>query len=147
MEHIGSLLRAYIERSGCTIYGIAKKAGCNRTTLQKVLSNDRRPSQELVLSLLPFLRLTPSEQTKLLSLLERQACGDRLYEQRRLIARLLSESSAGISLSSLYPPHFHIPCSFRSVPGFGTFRPCSGGREYGAHPGTPGRHPALKRAV
>lgn len=104
MEHIGSLLRAYIERSGCTIYGIAKKAGCNRTTLQKVLSNDRRPSQELVLSLLPFLRLTPSEQTKLLSLLERQACGDRLYEQRRLIARLLSESSAGISLSSLYPP-------------------------------------------
>lgn len=104
MEHIGSLLRAYIERSGYTIYGIAKKAGCNRTTLQKVLTEDRRPGKELILALLPFLRLTPPERTELLSILERQASGERLYQQRRLICRLLSDSSVGASRFSLCPP-------------------------------------------
>lgn len=104
MEHIGGLLRAYIERSGYTIYGIAKKAGCNRTTLQKVLTEDRRPGKDLILALLPFLRLTPPERAELLSSLERQASGERLYQQRRLICRLLSDSSVGAASFPLCPP-------------------------------------------
>lgn len=61
MNTFGDLLRKYIERSGKSIYSIAKLSGVNRCTLQKVLSGDRLPSPGLIMSILPYLILSEPE--------------------------------------------------------------------------------------
>ena len=99
MKNFGDLLRTYIEKSGYSIYGLAKKADINRTTLQKILSGDRTPSSAILNKLLPFLKLTPAENDELFSLIEKMETGEELYTQRRLIKNML-ESYPHVSAGS-----------------------------------------------
>lgn len=92
MRHLGPMLRAYIGRSGYTIYGIAKKSGVNRTTLQKVLSEERQPSEDMICRLLPFLKLSAGEQEDLLTALEIFQSGEAVCQKRRYIRSLLSSA-------------------------------------------------------
>ena len=47
MNTIQELLKHYIESDGYTVYSISQQSGINRTTLQKVLSKQRKISKEL----------------------------------------------------------------------------------------------------
>ena len=67
MKSFGKMLRGFIENSGYTIYGIAQKANINRTTLQKLLSDERKPTADQVRKLRPFLKLTRSNLICLLN--------------------------------------------------------------------------------
>lgn len=89
MNRLGKLLRDSIESSGYTIYGVAKKADINRTTLQKVLSGDRPVSKELLSRLVPILKLSPAEEEDIRNMLEISEDGENLYSQRRYIKAML----------------------------------------------------------
>lgn len=93
MENLGNLIRTYIKRSGYNNYSIAKMAGVNRTTLQKVLTGERRPSGDFIKRLLPLLKLTPSEMDELFSLLEMAQTGKPLYMRRQFIQNMLVSAS------------------------------------------------------
>lgn len=93
MKNFGKLLRTYIERSGYTNYGIAQKANVNRTTLQKILANERIPSQEFMDRIFPLLKLTPEESCELLSVFEIMQTGESLFAQRRSIKQMLESIS------------------------------------------------------
>ena len=99
MQSLGKILRNSIENSGYTIYSAASKAGINRTTLQKILSDDRSASQELLSQLLPILRLSPSEIKNILDLFEISHDGENLYHQRRFIKTMI-ESLSTFELTS-----------------------------------------------
>ena len=94
MKSLGKMLRSSIENSGYTIYSAANKAGINRTTLQKILSDDRSASQELLSQLLPILKLSPSEVKNILDLFEISQDGESIYRQRRYIKRMLESLSS-----------------------------------------------------
>ena len=64
MKSLGNLLRKYISENGLTIYKAASLAGVNRTTLQKVLSDERNASEELIQKLLSVLKLSPAEKAE-----------------------------------------------------------------------------------
>lgn len=96
MNHFGTLLRTYIKRSGYSNYGIAKKTGINRTTLQKVLTGERSPSARLVECLLPCLQLTAEENDELLSLFETYRSGDDIHLARHAIRRMLESVSEAV---------------------------------------------------
>lgn len=93
MKSFGKLLRQYIEKSGYTIYGIAQKSNVNRTTLQKVLSDERSASARLVKNIRPFLKLTPAESMELDAAFEILQIGEELFEQRKHIKSLLENIS------------------------------------------------------
>lgn len=93
MKSLGILLRNAIEKSGYTIYRAANISGINRTTLQKVLSDDRSASQELLDQLLPILKLSPSEEKDIHDLFEMSQYGETLYHQRRYIKEILESMS------------------------------------------------------
>lgn len=93
MKQIDKLLRKYIKRSGYTIYGIAKTSGVNRSTLQKILLENRKPSRILIDRLMPFLNLSPEEESEILSIMEIMNTGETLYHQRLYIRKLLEHTS------------------------------------------------------
>lgn len=93
MNSFGKLLRRYIEKSGYSIYGIAQKSNINRTTLQKVLADERTPSQDMIQHLRPFLKLTPIESAELDEAFEMIQIGEEVFKQRRQIKRLLENVS------------------------------------------------------
>ncbi len=88
MKSFGRLLRTYIERSGYTNYGIAQKAAVNRTTLQKVLADERTPSPEFMKHILPLLKLTPEESYNFMSVFEMLQTGETLFSQRQYIKQI-----------------------------------------------------------
>lgn len=61
MQSIQELLKKHIEKSGYTIYSISYCSKINRTTLTKILSGQRKLSQDILDKLLPFLQLTPND--------------------------------------------------------------------------------------
>ena len=93
MKSFGKMLRGFIENSGYTIYGIAQKANINRTTLQKLLSDERKPTADQVRKLRPFLKLTPAETIEFDMSFELIQVGEELFEQRTLIKQLLENIS------------------------------------------------------
>lgn len=88
MKSFGRLLRTYIERSGYTNYGIAQKEAVNRTTLQKVLADERTPSPEFMKHILPLLKLTPEESYNFMSVFEMLQTGETLFSQRQYIKQI-----------------------------------------------------------
>lgn len=93
MKTLDTLLRYYIERSGYTIYGIAKIADVKRSTLQKILTENRKPSEELIQKLIPFLKLSPDEKEELMRMTEILNVGEELFEQRQFIKKLLEHTA------------------------------------------------------
>lgn len=99
MNSFGNLLRIFIEKSGYTNYKIAQKASVNRTTLQKVLSGERKPSDVIYNKILPFLKLTPLEKAQLSEAFEICQIGNDIFEKRTYVRKLL-EKIPDISVSS-----------------------------------------------
>ncbi|WP_270810894.1 helix-turn-helix domain-containing protein [Hungatella effluvii] len=93
MRTLDTLLRYYIERSGYTIYGIAKIADVKRSTLQKVLTENRKPSRELIEKLIPYLKLSPDEKDDLMEITEILNVGEEVFYQRQFIRRLLEHTA------------------------------------------------------
>lgn len=91
MNNFGDLLRIFIEKSGYTNYKIAQKASINRTTLQKVLSGDRKPSDAIYNKILPFLKLTPLEKNQLSEAFEICQIGNDVFEKRTYVRKLLEK--------------------------------------------------------
>lgn len=95
MKSLGKLLRKYINDSGYTIYNVANRANINRTTLQKVLSDDRSASEDLINKLLPVLKLSPAEEAEVKKAFEIRKSGESLYRQRAYIKEMI-ESTASL---------------------------------------------------
>lgn len=111
MKEIGDLLRTYIEQSGYTIYGISKAAGINRSTLQKVLLENRKPSDQLIQLLLPLLKLSPEEKQELLTTVEFMNCGKELYTQRLYIKEMLEHTADILYGNNVPSVRFHSTAS------------------------------------
>lgn len=62
MNTIQELLKKYIETNGYTIYSISKQSGINRTTLQKILSGQRKITKDIYDRLLPYFALSPIDK-------------------------------------------------------------------------------------
>lgn len=105
MNNFGDLLRIFIEKSGYTNYKIAQKASINRTTLQKILSGERKPSDTIYNKILPFLKLTPFEKAQLSEAFDICLIGNDIFERRNYVRRLL-ERIPDISVSSSGGPAF-----------------------------------------
>lgn len=95
MKSLGGLLRKYINENGYTIYNVANRANINRTTLQKVLSDDRSASDDLINKLLPVLKLSPAEEAEVKKAFEISKSGETLYKQRLYIKEMI-ESMASL---------------------------------------------------
>lgn len=93
MRTLDTLLRYYIERSGYTIYGIAKIADVKRSTLQKVLTENRKPSRELIEKLIPYLKLSRDEKDNLMEITEILSVGEEAFYQRQFIKKLLEHTA------------------------------------------------------
>lgn len=93
MKLAEELLRQYIERSGYTIYSIAKAADINRSTLQKALSGDRTLSIDILERLYPYLKLTQNERSELLKIIDIKQNGMQLHEQREFIRDMVEHIS------------------------------------------------------
>lgn len=91
MNSFGNLLRIFIEKSGYTNYKIAQKASVNRTTLQKILSGERKPSDTIYNRILPFLKLTPLEKAQLSEAFEICLIGNDIFERRTYVRKLLEK--------------------------------------------------------
>lgn len=114
MRKLGDLLRIYINNSGHTVYKVAGKATLNRTTLQKVLSGERSATDKLLQKLIPHLKLSPDEETKIWALYEIQQIGEATYEQRLFVKRLVE------SVAEFDPVSRHT-ISYETLPDRPTF--------------------------
>ena len=56
MDTIQALIKHYIESNGYTVYSISQQSGLNRTTLQKILSGQRKITKEI------YLHITKKKQ-------------------------------------------------------------------------------------
>ena len=65
MDTIQALIKHYIESNGYTVYSISQQSGINRTTLQKILSGQRKITKEIYEKLLPFFALSPIDKEEL----------------------------------------------------------------------------------
>lgn len=90
MKTLGTALRHAIEQSGYSIYRAAHKSGINRTTLQKILSDDRPVSEEQLSQILSVLKLSPAEEADILRIFEISRSGEMLYSVRQLIRQLFA---------------------------------------------------------
>lgn len=108
MKSLGQMLRKHIDENGYTIYKAAYKANVNRTTLQKVLTDDRSASEELLKKLLPILKLSPDEDMEIWKTFEILQTGEATYEQRQYIKRMI-ESVANLDLFIHSHSHSHAP--------------------------------------
>lgn len=112
MKEIGSLLRDRIKQSGYTIYGISKVSGINRSTLQKVLLENRKPSTQFIDQIIPLLKLSPEERTELLTTVEYMNSEKTLYNQRIYIKQMLEHVADvlyGNSVHSVRMPNKELP--------------------------------------
>lgn len=89
MNDFGDLLRIFITKSGYTNYKFAQKASINRTTLQKILSGERKPSDKFYNKILPFLKLTPFEKAQLSKAFDACLVGNDIFERRTYVRKLL----------------------------------------------------------
>lgn len=54
MDTIQALIKHYIESNGYTVYSISQQSGLNRTTLQKILSGQRKITKKSTKSFFRF---------------------------------------------------------------------------------------------
>lgn len=107
-------MRHAIEQSGYSIYKVANKSGINRTTLQKILADDRPVSQEQLEHILSVLKLSPEEEEDILTIFEISKTGETLHSIRQTIRHLFtamsdtdtffSNQGGNYSISEITPP-------------------------------------------
>lgn len=93
MKSLGTILRKAIEESGYSIYKAAQKSGVNRTTLQKILADERPISSEMLHSILSVLRLSPAEEAEIFAAFEISQSGESKYILRQTTRQFLAHLS------------------------------------------------------
>ena len=115
MKSLGTVLRKAIEQSGYSIYKVANKSGANRTTLQKILTDERPISADLLNQILSVLRLSPLEEAEILAAFEISQSGETLYALRQLTKHFLENLFNADGFLSSYQPgsnnDFALPAS------------------------------------
>ncbi len=103
MSLFTNLIKKHIKSSGYTIYSISYHSNINRTTLQKILSEQRKMTQEIYQKILPFLHLTPSELDELNAAFLIEQIGEQRYVSHMYIKKLmetpLHESTKSLALT------------------------------------------------
>lgn len=106
MNTIQELLKKYIEENGYTIYSISKQSDINRTTLQKILSGQRKITKDIYNRLLPYFALSPIDKDELDQAFLADQIGSERFQTHMEIKRILE-----MSASSLYLENQAIPDS------------------------------------
>lgn len=87
--NLGEMMHSYIQKNGYSIYEISKKAEVNRTTLQKVLTNERKLTKPMLDKLRPYLKLTPSEYSDLVLMIGETKKGKAEIENFNFIKHMI----------------------------------------------------------
>ena len=82
MLHFGTYLKQLIEQNEINLYALAKQAGIERTTMHKIMANNRVPAPEYVQKLMAALPISPSEKAQLLEAYRIAKAGPEKYLQR-----------------------------------------------------------------
>lgn len=82
----------YIHRSDTSVYRIAKYAGLDRTTLQRMVSGKRLPDISAVRSFVAYLSINIEEENQLLALYKMEKIGKEKFLLRKSILQLLVET-------------------------------------------------------
>lgn len=106
MNTIQELLKTYIEANGYTIYSISQQSGINRTTLQKILSGQRKITREVYDRLLPYFALSPIDKEELDQAFLASQIGQERFQTHMAIKQILE-----MSASSLYQENTAMPDS------------------------------------
>lgn len=93
MSQFSENLKYLIEKSGETVYQLAKNSGIDRTTIQKSISGDRLPSREAINKIQKSLKLSPGEERCFLENYEIAKMGDQLYYQRKEVLKFVNTIS------------------------------------------------------
>lgn len=94
MDTIQALIKHYIESNGYTVYSISQQSGINRTTLQKILSGQRKITKEIYERLLPFFALSPIDKEELEQAFLIDQIGPERFQTHMEIKRILEMSTS-----------------------------------------------------
>lgn len=89
MQQLHRFLRQLMEESGESISSLSAKAHMDRPTLSKIMSGNRFPSENNIKSLIPVLKISPSQRYTLMSLFLQGHEGLEQMKQREYIQSLL----------------------------------------------------------
>lgn len=89
MSQFSEYLKTLVEESGSSVSALARAAGLNRPNLQNVIGGSRKPARGDVEKLLPHLRVSAAQQSRLLELLEGELLGEDIVERRAYVQALL----------------------------------------------------------
>jgi transcriptional regulator with XRE-family HTH domain len=90
MTRFSKKITELIEESGETIQSLAETGKINRTTLQRVKTGERLPTQKVFSGLCKALRLSNVESEELQTLLEITQVGERIYYNRQKIVEIIA---------------------------------------------------------
>lgn len=91
MSEFSKFCKVLREKSGMTIYQIAKVSGMERTALNRMILGKRFPKQEDMELFCEVIRANEREKEKLRELYMREKMGKRRYENCQYIRKLLEE--------------------------------------------------------
>lgn len=93
MSQLSNKIDELIMESGETVQSLAEIGKINRTTLQRVKSGERLPTPSFFKKMCRALRLSPTEEQELETLLEMATVGERVYGNRQKIVELIETIS------------------------------------------------------
>lgn len=114
MSRFSERITTFVEATGFSVYQIAKKAKIDRSTIHKVITGERIPSNEFYKKLVRALDLTPYEQEELDDLFKMTKVGDKVFYLRRSVKKLIEDLAANTYKKST-PPVAHSSKSFPAL--------------------------------
>lgn len=100
MSEFSERCKQLLTESGSNVYQIAKRSSLDRTTIQRMITGKRLPSQDFVKDFCTYLRISPIEKSELLELYKMEKIGKSTYMNCWYIKNLI-ESLA--SVEHIYP--------------------------------------------
>lgn len=94
MSEFSIFCKKLIDNCEMTIYGIAKEAKIERTSLNRMIAGKRLPAKDFVDRFCSVLRITPGEYDQLQQLYLKEKIGKELYHNRSYILKMLSNMDA-----------------------------------------------------
>ena len=94
MSEFSVFCKKLIDNCEMTIYGIAKEAKIERTSLNRMIAGKRLPAKDFVDRFCSVLRITPSEYDQLQQLYLKEKIGKELYHNRSYILKMLCNMDA-----------------------------------------------------
>ena len=89
MSDFSDRCRFYLNESGSNVYQISKQSGLDRTTIQRMLSGQRLPSQKFIETFSDYLHISTYEKLELIELYQIEKIGKSVYLNRKNIQSLL----------------------------------------------------------